>query len=195
MAARTLNPHPGIGPGWAALDGADMSERKRVLIWTDGACVGNPGPGGYAAVLRYGEHRRELSGGYRRTTNNRMELTAAIAALRCLKESCEVTLFSDSRYLIDGVMQGWARRWREAGWARKDQRVPNADLWAELLELCERHAMTLEWVRGHAADEENERCDVLAVRASLGEDLPMDVGYEDPDSLAPLARPQLSLFA
>jgi ribonuclease HI len=173
-----------------------MSERKHILIWTDGACLSNPGPGGFAAVLRYGSHRREVSGGYRLTTNNRMELTAAIAALRRLKQPCRVTLYSDSRYVVDGVTLGWAQRWRESGWMRAGERVPNADLWANLLELCARHAVTVEWLRGHAGDEENECCDRLAVRAAQGSELLVDVGYEDPNASAPPgAVSQLSLFA
>ncbi len=157
-----------------------MNDPKHVTVWTDGACVGNPGPGGYAAVLLYGEHRKELAGGFRRTTNNRMELMAAIAALKALKKPCRVTVHSDARYLVDGVMTGAMRRWRAAGWRRGSDTVPNADLWQELLDLCEQHEVTLVWVPGHAGAAENERCDRLSVEAAQAEGLPPDAGYEQP---------------
>jgi ribonuclease HI len=156
------------------------SERKRVVVFTDGACTGNPGPGGYAAILQYGEHRRELSGGFRRTTNNRMELTAAIKGLEALKEPCAVTLFSDSQYVVNSIARGWARSWRAKGWRRSGKTVPNWDLWRRLLELCERHHVDAQWVEGHAGHDENERCDELAVEAAGGENLAVDVGYEQP---------------
>src|SRR3954468_3817867 len=136
-----------------------MSERKQVVIYTDGACIGNPGPGGFAAVLICGGHRREVSGGYRLTNNNRMEFMAAIAALNALKCPCAVTLYSDARYVVDGVMNGAMRRWRGLGWRRGGAAVPNSDLWDELLDLCERHEVTFTWVQGHAGVGENERCD------------------------------------
>lgn len=153
---------------------------KRVTIYTDGACTGNPGPGGYCAILEYGEHRRELSGGFRRTTNNRMELTAAIKALEALKEPCHVTLVSDSEYVVNGITKGWARGWRAKGWRRSGKVVPNWELWRRFLELGEYHHMRLEWIRGHAGHVENERCDALAVAAAGGSDLPPDAGYEQP---------------
>jgi ribonuclease HI len=153
---------------------------KQVVIFTDGACTGNPGPGGYGAILQYGEHRRELSGGFRRTTNNRMELTAVIKALEVLKERCSVTLFSDSEYVVHSVAKGWARSWRAKGWRRSGKIVPNWDLWSRLLELFERHDVQVRWVRGHAGHEENERCDELAVRAASGPNLTVDPGYERP---------------
>ena len=153
---------------------------KRVTIYTDGACTGNPGPGGYCAILEYGEHRRELSGGFRRTTNNRMELMAAIKALEALKERCEVTLVSDSEYVVNGITKGWARGWRAKSWRRSGKTVPNWELWRQLLELCEYHHVRFEWVRGHAGHVENERCDALAVAAAGGPDLPADSGYEQP---------------
>ena len=137
---------------------------KTVHIYTDGACSGNPGPGGWGAILQYGEHRRELSGGESETTNNRMELTAAIKALSTLKEPCRVLLYSDSKYLIDAVTKGWAVRWRENGWKRnrKDAAL-NPDLWDKLLKLLEVHQVCWHWVKGHAGHPENERCDQLAV--------------------------------
>jgi ribonuclease HI len=156
------------------------STSKRVTVFTDGACTGNPGPGGYAAILQYGEHRRELTGGFRRTTNNRMELIAAIKALEALKEPCAVSLVSDSEYVVKGISRGWARKWRANGWRRSGKIVPNWELWQRLLELCERHQVTLHWVEGHAGHVENERCDELAVCAASSPNLPVDVGYEEP---------------
>ena len=156
------------------------SSSKRVTIFTDGACSGNPGPGGYAAILQYGEHRRELSGGFRRTTNNRMELTAAIMALEALKKPCDVTLVSDSAYVVNGVTKNWAKGWRAKGWRRSGKIVPNWDLWRRLLDLCEQHRVELRWVEGHAGHDENEHCDRLAVGAAAQADLPIDLGYEQP---------------
>ncbi len=158
-----------------------MESKKQVTIYTDGACIGNPGPGGYGVVLMYGGHRHELSGGYRRTTNNRMELMGPIEGLEMLKQSCNVTLHSDSRYVVDGVEKGWAMRWRGNGWMRnKKEKAVNPDLWGRLLDLCEKHEVEFRWVRGHAGDPENERCDQLAVQAAHLENLPLDDGYEAP---------------
>jgi ribonuclease HI len=157
---------------------------KQVFVYTDGACSGNPGPGGYGAILQYGEHRRELSGGFRQTTNNRMELTAAIKALEVLKEPCSVVLFTDSEYLVNGISKGWARSWCAKGWRRQQGRiVPNWELWRRLLVLCDHHHVRMRWVEGHAGHVENERCDELAVRAAAVTGLPTDDGYERP--LAP----------
>lgn len=137
---------------------------KHVDIYTDGACSGNPGPGGWGAVLVYGERERELSGGEAHTTNNRMELTAAIRALEALKEPCEVTLTTDSRYLCDGLGKKWAESWKKRGWKKSDgSPALNPDLWERLLSLCGTHRVTLSWIRGHAGHEYNERCDRLAV--------------------------------
>lgn len=139
---------------------------KQVTIYTDGACSGNPGPGGWGAILRYGEYERELSGGEEQTTNNRMELTGVIVALEALKEPCEVELYSDSKYVIDALAKGWARGWRDRGWVKPDKKPAlNSDLWARLLELCERHTVHLHWVKGHAENPYNNRCDALAVAA------------------------------
>ena len=149
-------------------------------MFTDGACSGNPGPGGYGVILQYGEHRRELSGGYRKTTNNRMELTAVITALQSLKERCHVTLVSDSEYVVNGISKGWARGWRTKGWRRSGKIVPNWELWRLLLELCEHHDVHFRWVEGHAGHAENERCDELAVEACSHENLAVDLGYERP---------------
>ena len=136
---------------------------KHVDIYTDGACRGNPGPGGWGAILVYGEHERELSGGEKSTTNNRMELSAAIAALSALKEPCLVDLYSDSKYLVDAVTQGWLETWRARGYKRgRNDPVLNPDLWETLYGLLATHRVTLHWVKGHAGHPENERCDALA---------------------------------
>ncbi|MBR4546375.1 MAG: ribonuclease HI [Oscillibacter sp.] len=140
---------------------------KSVTVYTDGACSGNPGPGGWAAILMYGEHRRELSGGEPSTTNNRMELTAIISALSALKEPCTVELYSDSRYVLDALEKGWAARWRRNGWKRnKSDAALNPDLWETLLSLAEVHDVRCHWVRGHADNPYNNRCDQLAVAES-----------------------------
>ena len=155
---------------------------KHVRIFTDGACIGNPGPGGYGVVLIYGEKRREISGGFRRTTNNRMEIMAAIVGLRALRYRCAVTLYTDSQYLVNGIMKGWAKRWRANGWMRnQEERALNSDLWALLLDLCAQHEVRFEWVRGHSGHKENECCDRLSVRAAEGKGLPPDDGYESAD--------------
>ncbi len=137
---------------------------KQVEIFTDGACKGNPGPGGWGAILRYKGVEKEISGGERNTTNNRMELTAVISALRLLKESCTVTLYTDSQYVCNAVNQGWAKKWKANGWMRnKKEKALNPELWESLLELCDRHEVSFNWVKGHAGHPENERCDRLAV--------------------------------
>jgi ribonuclease HI len=161
-----------------------VSEKvKQVTIYTDGACLGNPGAGGYGAVLLYNEHRKELSGGYSLTTNNRMEMIAAIAALKALKNKCAVTLHSDSKYLVDAIQLGWAKRWQAKDWKRNSQeKAKNPDLWQELLDLCELHEVTFVWVKGHVGISENERCDRLAVLAAQNPDLPLDPGYMSANS-------------
>ena len=141
-----------------------MEGRKHVEIFTDGACSGNPGPGGYGVILRYGQHEKEISGGAADTTNNRMELSAVIAGLSALTEPCDVTLYSDSKYFIDAIQQGWAEKWKAQGWMRtKKDKALNPDLWEEILSLMKKHQVTLVWVKGHAGHPENERCDRLAV--------------------------------
>ena len=138
---------------------------KSVQIYTDGACSGNPGPGGWGAILRYGPHEKEISGGEAETTNNRMELTGVIRALEALKEPCAVELWSDSRYVVDALELGWAKAWRERGWRRADKKPAlNPDLWEILLPLTEQHEIHCHWVKGHAENEFNNRCDALAVR-------------------------------
>jgi ribonuclease HI len=152
---------------------------KKVTIYTDGGCTPNPGPGGYGIVLIFGDQRRELSGGYRNTTNNRMELTAAIRGLQALKEPCDVTLFSDSQYVVNGISKGWARKWKSKGWIKADKRpAENTDLWEDLLNLCDTHTVRFEWIRGHNGHSENECCDRLAGDASRRQDLPIDPVYE-----------------
>ena len=137
---------------------------KQVEIFTDGACSGNPGPGGWGAVLRYNGREKELSGGERDTTNNRMELTAVIKALEQLKEPCKVLLTTDSKYVSDGVSKGWAESWQKNCWRKADKKPAlNPDLWERLLELLKIHDVTINWVKGHAGHPENERCDKLAV--------------------------------
>jgi ribonuclease HI len=152
---------------------------KKVTIYTDGGCSPNPGPGGYGIVLIFGDQRRELSGGYRNTTNNRMELTAAIRGLQALKEPCDVTLFSDSQYVVNGISKGWARKWKSKGWIKADKRpAENTDLWEDLINLCDTHTVRFEWIRGHNGHAENECCDRLAGDASRRQDLPIDSLYE-----------------
>ena len=140
---------------------------KQVTIYTDGACSGNPGPGGWGAILEYKGTQKELSGGEESTTNNRMELTALIRALEALKEPCDITLCSDSKYVIDGLSKGWAKSWRARGWVKADKKPAlNPDLWQTLLELTERHTMHYHWVKGHADNPKNNRCDQMAVAES-----------------------------
>ena len=137
---------------------------KTVTLYTDGACSGNPGPGGWGAILEFMGHEKEMSGGEASTTNNRMELTAVIMGLRALKEPCIVELYSDSKYVIDGLQKGWAESWRRRGWIKSDKKPAlNPDLWGELLDLTEKHTLHYHWVKGHAENEKNNRCDELAV--------------------------------
>lgn len=140
---------------------------KEVTVFTDGACSGNPGPGGWGAILRFGEHEKELSGGEAETTNNRMELSAVIAALSALKEPCRVTVVTDSKYVSDAVTLGWAEGWRKKGWKRAGGApAQNPDLWEKLLSLLKVHEVRFVWVKGHDGHPENERCDRLAVAES-----------------------------
>ncbi len=144
-----------------------MAEQKHVEIFTDGACSGNPGPGGYGVILRYMGLEKEISGGAIDTTNNRMELMAVIAGLSALNQRCRVTLYSDSKYFVDAMEKGWAKRWKTNGWMRNGkEKALNPDLWDEVLQLFSRHDVELVWVKGHAGHPENERCDRLAVAQS-----------------------------
>ena len=139
---------------------------KSVIIYTDGACSGNPGAGGYGTVLLYGTARKELSEGYQKTTNNRMELLAVIKGLEALKEPCQVTLYSDSKYVVDAIEKGWVKKWQANGWKRNQKEMAlNVDLWERVLPLLEKHSVKLIWVKGHANNTENERCDFLARQA------------------------------
>jgi len=148
---------------------------KEVTIYTDGACSGNPGPGGYGVVLLYEDHRKELSGGFQDTTNNRMELMALIKGLEALKEGCKVTVHSDSKYVVDSLNKGWALKWRANNWIRnKRDKALNRDLWEKLLELIEPHHVKIKWVKAHSENPLNERCDYLAVRAYNKANLPAD---------------------
>ena len=137
---------------------------KTVTLYTDGACSGNPGPGGWGAILEYMGHEKELSGGESSTTNNRMELTAVIEGLSCLKEPCIVELYSDSKYVIDGLEKGWAEGWKKRGWIKSDKKPAlNPELWDKLLQLTKIHQMRYHWVKGHADNPKNNRCDEMAV--------------------------------
>lgn len=141
---------------------------KHVDIYTDGACSGNPGAGGWGSILRYGKFEKEISGGSADTTNNRMELTAVIEALRLLKEPCEATIYTDSQYVVNGITKGWAESWKRNGWRKSDKKPAlNPELWDELLGLIAKHTVTFVWLRGHAGHKENERCDRMAVEQSL----------------------------
>ncbi len=151
---------------------------KNVAIYTDGACEPNPGPGGYGIVLIYGKNRKEASGGFRLTTNNRMELYAAIRGLELLKEPCHVKLYSDSQYLVKAMQESWPEKWKQKGWKRnKRDKALNPDLWEKLLKLCETHQVEFAWVKGHAGDVENETCDRLSYAALKLPDLPEDEGF------------------
>jgi ribonuclease HI len=155
------------------------STRQKVVIYTDGGAIGNPGPGGYGAVLLYGGHSKEIKGAYRLTTNNRMELKAAIEALSTLKKACDVILHSDSQYLVNAMTKGWVERWQANGWMRnKKEPALNVDLWEQLLPLCEKHRVQFVWVRGHAGNPDNERCDELTHEAIDAGDFLIDEVYE-----------------
>jgi len=153
---------------------------KQIEIFTDGSSLGNPGPGGYGAIVSYKGIKKELSQGYRKTTNNRMEMMGAIAALSALKERCHVILYTDSQYLADGIMKGWALGWRKRGWVKSNkEKALNVDLWSKLLDLLEYHNVEFRWLRGHAGHIENERCDKLAKQAAVSPGLLADAGYEE----------------
>ncbi len=158
---------------------------KEVTIYTDGGARGNPGPGGYGAVVTFGKHRKELRGAFDHTTNNRMELMAAITALEMLKEPCKVTLFSDSKYLVDALMKNWLIGWKKRGWVKSDKKpVLNQDLWRRLDRAIGDHQMTLKWVKGHAGNPMNERCDALVHEAIDAGDLAVDQEYLDQQAAA-----------
>ena len=153
---------------------------KEVQLYTDGACRGNPGRGGWGAILVYGRYEKELSGGERETTNNRMELLAAITALEMLKEPCNVTLYSDSKYLVDSVNLGWIEKWKANGWKRNSkEKAKNVDLLIRLISQLEKHSVKFIWVKGHDGHVENERCDTLATTAAKAQNLKDDYGYDN----------------
>ncbi len=152
---------------------------NREIIYTDGSSLGNPGPGGYGVVIARPAGPVELSGGFRKTTNNRMELLACIVGLEYLSSPSRVSLYSDSRYVVDGITKGWARNWRRRGWKKSNgEKALNIDLWERLLRLCDLHDVAFVWVKGHAGNHGNERCDQLATRAASKGSLPPDAGYE-----------------
>ncbi len=157
---------------------------KHVDIYTDGACSNNPGPGGYGVVLLYNGHKKELSGGYKLTTNNRMEILGVIKGLEVLSESCEVNLYSDSRYVVDAIEKGWVVKWKKNNWMRnKSEKALNVDLWIILLELLKKHKVKFIWVKGHADNEYNERCDFLGRQVIKNGLLEEDNGYVERDFL------------
>lgn len=168
-----------------------MNDIKHVIMYTDGACIGNPGPGGYGVVLIYGSHRKEFSGGFRLTTNNRMEIFAAIAGLSALKSKCKVTVYSDSQYLVDAMQKGWVTKWERNNWWRtKSETARNIDLWERMLDLCAQHEVAFVWIKGHADHTENERCDLLPTMAATATDLPVDEYYVSPKP--PGQKPKMS---
>jgi len=170
-------------------------KRKHVTIYTDGACLGNPGPGGYGIVMMFMKHRREIARGYRKTTNNRMEVLAAIVGLEVLEEPCRVTLVSDSQYLVNAISKGWAKKWQANGWKRnKKERALNPDLWERLLAVCEGHDVEFKWVRGHAGNKENECCDRLATHAAETSATEIDSEYESQASSPSRAPGQANLI-
>jgi ribonuclease HI len=157
-----------------------LSAAELVTLYTDGACLGNPGPGGWGALLLMGDARKELSGGYKLTTNNRMEVLAAIEGLASLKRPCRVELYTDSKYLRDAVEKNWLKSWLRNGWLTAAKKpVKNQDLWERLLVLLSTHKVTLHWVPGHSGHPHNERCDALARAAAQTRNLPVDAGFSN----------------
>jgi ribonuclease HI len=181
---------PGLAPDLVELLGLPAERRRRedpsallkagkVVIYTDGGVLYDPGSGGYGVVLRYKEHRKELSGGFRRTTKNRMELLACIEGLKALRLRCSVVLYSNSRYVVHGMTKGWAEQWQAKGWKLEDDAdVKNADLWRQLVSLCQEHDVELRWIRGHVGNVDIETCDQLAMAAARRPNLPVDTVYE-----------------
>ena len=167
------------------------SMKKHIIIYTDGSSLGNPGSGGYGVVLKYNGHTKELSGGFRKTTNNRMEIFAIITALNALKQPSRVTLYTDSQYIVNAINKGWVHQWRAKGWMRnKREHALNVDLWTQLLPLLKLHDVDIVWLRGHAGNPDNERCDRLAKQAAVGNNLPPDTAYENSN----LEQPGLFTF-
>ena len=179
-ANRLGNEYEGLWIADGLLDNSASGATPHVEIYTDGGCEPNPGPGGYGVVLLHPKKRAEASGGFRLTTNNRMEIYAAIKGLELLRQPCKVTLYSDSQYLVRAMMEGWAAAWKKKDWWRTNkERAANIDLWERLLALCEMHQVEFRWVKGHAGNRENERCDQLSNAALRLPNLPADEGYEN----------------
>lgn len=152
----------------------------KTIIHTDGSALGNPGPGGWGAVLRYKDNCKEISGGFKNTTNNRMELTAVIEALQALTRPCDVVLYSDSKYFLDAIRKGWLKNWLKNGWKTAGKKpVKNKDLWQKIIPLIEKHSIQYEWVKGHSGNPDNERCDILAKEAAQLPELPKDPGFTE----------------
>ncbi|HAN09849.1 MAG TPA: ribonuclease HI [Clostridiales bacterium] len=153
---------------------------KQIEIYTDGACSGNPGPGGYGTILKYKDNEKHFSQGYKLTTNNRMEILSVIVGIEALSETCEVTVYTDSKYVSDSISQGWAKKWKENNWKRNSkEKALNIDLWDRLLNLIDKHKITVVWVKGHSGHEYNEKCDKLAVAACRADNLLEDEGYSN----------------
>jgi len=168
----------------------DLSKVRKIVIYTDGGCSNNPGPGGYGVVFVRGNTREEHSGGFRQTTNNRMELMACIVALQALRSRHSATIYSDSKYVVDSIEKGWVEKWKANDWMRtRTEKAKNVDLWSELLELCVKHKVEFKWVKGHAGNPENERCDNLAMRAMSKKGLPPDRNYEAGKTQVVLKKP------
>jgi ribonuclease HI len=158
----------------------ELLKSGKVVMFVDGSASSVSGAGGFGVILKYKESVKELSGGFRRTTNNRMEIVACIEGLKALKRKSDVVVFSDSQYVVNSISKGWAKRWRTQNWMRNDEeRAENPDLWVRLLELCDRHSVEFRWVKGHNGTKENERCDQLALQAAQQGDLPADEGFEN----------------
>jgi len=159
----------------------ELLKSEKVVIFTDGSTNPNTGAGGYGVILKYKDKVKELSGGFRKTTNNRMEIIACIEGLRALKKKSDVVVFSDSQYVVNSISKGWAKKWQAQNWMRNDkEKAENTDLWAQLLELCNHHNVEFRWVKGHNGTKENERCDQLALEATQKRNLPADEGFENP---------------
>jgi len=159
----------------------ELLKSEKVVIFTDGSTNPNTGAGGYGVILKYKDKVKELSGGFRKTTNNRMEIIACIEGLRALKKKSDVIVFSDSQYVVNSISKGWVKKWQAQNWMRNDkEKAENTDLWAQLLELCNQHNVEFRWVKGHNGTKENERCDQLALEATQKRNLPADEGFENP---------------
>jgi ribonuclease HI len=165
---------------------AELLKSEKVIIFTDGSANARTGAGGYGVILKYKKSVKELSGGFRKTTNNRMEIMACIEGLRALKKKSEVVVFSDSQYVVNSMSKGWAKKWQAQNWMRNNkERAENPDVWSQLVELCNQHHVEFQWVKGHNGTKENERCDQLALEASQKRNLPADEGFENPKTANP----------